>query len=99
MKKIFVCHPFARDPGKSFRRVSEICLRLASEGIFPIAPQIYLPQFLDESNQRNLALRLCRELVRISDEIRVYGDPTEGMRMEIAEARRLGIPIVEGEPE
>jgi hypothetical protein len=27
--------------------------------------------------------------------VRVYGEPTEGMRLEIAEARRLGMLVTE----
>jgi len=32
--------------------------------------------------------------VALSDEVYAYGEPTEGMRLEIAEAERLGIPVV-----
>ena len=96
MKRVFVCHPFAGDPEGNSQRVAEICSRLAADNFLPVAPQLYLPWFLNEPTQRDLALRLCLELVRISDEIRVYGIPTAGMHLEIAEAYRLGIPIVEG---
>ena len=99
MKIAFVCHPFSGAPAGNHRRVVEICSRLAVQGVLPIAPQIYIPQFVDESTQRELALRLCRELVRISGEVKVYGVPTAGMRREIAEAQRLGIPVVEGKIE
>ena len=92
MKKVFVCHPFAGDPEGNVRKVREICSQLAVEDFLPLAPQIYLLQFLDEATQRDLALRLCLELVRISDQVRVYGEPTEGMRLEIAEAKRLASP-------
>ena len=67
------------------------------EGYLPIAPQIYLPEFIDEATERDLALKLCLALVTLSGEVRVYGKPTEGMRLEIAEAHRLGIPVVNGE--
>lgn len=33
-------------------------------------------------------------LLRISDQVRVYAEPTEGMCLEIAEAERLGITIM-----
>ncbi len=99
MKKVFVCHPFAGDPEGSVLKVRDICSQLAVEDFLPLAPQIYLLQFLDEATQRDLALRLCLELVRVSDEIRVFGEPTQGMRIEIAQANRLGIPIVEGKIE
>jgi hypothetical protein len=39
------------------------------------------------------------KLIALSDEVMTYGVPTEGMRLEIAEARRLGIPVVAGDDE
>jgi hypothetical protein len=34
--------------------------------------------------------------VVLSDAVHVYGEPTDGMRLEIDEARRLGIQITAG---
>ena len=66
-------------------------------GHLPLAPQIYLPAFIDDSKERELALELCLKFVAMSDEVRVFGEPSEGMLLEIAEAERLGIPVVRGE--
>lgn len=63
----------------------------------PLAPQLFLPQFVDEESERDLALSLCLRLVSRADELWAFGDPTEGMRLEIAEAERLGIPMVRRE--
>jgi hypothetical protein len=62
----------------------------------PIAPHLILPAYIDESTERELALDHCLRLVAVADEVLVFGSPTEGMRLEIAEARRLGIPVVKG---
>jgi hypothetical protein len=94
MKVVFVCHPFAADPDSNQGQVARVARGVALEGHLPLAPQIYLPQFLDEATERDLALRLCLRLVALSDEVRAYGEPTAGMRVEIAEAARLGIPII-----
>jgi len=72
-----------------------IVRQLALEDHLPIAPQIYLSAFIEESTERQLALGLCFQLVALADEVRVYGEPTEGMLCEITEAHRLGIPVVE----
>ena len=93
--RIFVSHQYSNDPHKSSLRVQAVARELVRENHLPLAPQIYLPQFIDESKERELALKLCLELVALSDEVRVYGKPTEGMRLEIAEAHRLGIPVIE----
>jgi hypothetical protein len=94
---VFVSHSFAFDPAANGRRVTRICRTLTLAGHLPLAPQIYLPQFISEATERDLALRLCLRLVALADEVRVYGEPSAGMIEEIAEAERLGIPVVLGE--
>jgi hypothetical protein len=92
----FISHPFSSDPIGNGTAVKRIARQIVSEGRIPLAPQIYLPQFIDEATARDLALKVCLELVALSDEVRVYGESSEGMRLEIAEAHRLGIPVVDG---
>lgn len=94
---IYIAHAYAHDPVGSAACVRAICRRLVVEGHLPIAPQLYLPAFLDETTERNLALQFCLRLVALADEVRVYGEPTAGMRLEIDEARRLEIPVLDGE--
>jgi hypothetical protein len=96
VQTVFVSHPYSSDPIGNGTTVKEIARRIASDGRFPLAPQIYLPRFVDEATERDLALKLCLELVALSDEVRVYGEPSAGMRLEIAEAHRLGIPVIDG---
>ena len=40
-------------------------------------------------------MKLCLEIVSLSCEVRVYGEPMPGMLLEIAEASRLRVPVVE----
>ena len=97
MSVVFISHAFTSDPERSARNVAGIAREIVRSGHLPIAPQIYLPQFIDETAERDLALRLCLRLVRLSDEVRVFGSISEGMRLEIADARRLGIPVLAGD--
>ena len=93
-RRIYVCHPFAGDPDRNADRVRTICRALTESGFVPLAPHLYLPQFLDEATERETALRLCLELVASCDEVRVYGGPiSAGMRQEIARAEALGVPV------
>ena len=93
MKIIYICHKFRGDPAGNAERVRRICAALKRDSV-PLAPQLMLPAFIDESTERELAIAHCLRLVAVADEVRVYGEPTEGMLLEIAEARRFGIPIV-----
>ena len=93
-KVIYVCHPYRSDPKANQVQVARICRHLVRSGHLPLAPQVYLPAFLDEATERAQAIQLCLRLVGLVEEVRVYGKPSEGMRLEIAEAGRLGLPIV-----
>ncbi len=99
---VYICHPYQADPDVNAQRVRGLCGRLVHEGYLPLASQLFLPQFLDEPTERDLALRCCLRMVALADELYVYGEPTEGMKLEIAEANPLGIPVInctkEGKP-
>jgi len=93
LRRVYVCHPFSADPDDNACKVRSICRSLIEGGGLPIAPQIYLPLFVDERTERELALSLCLELVAVCDELWVYGPVTNGMRREIRRAEALGIPV------
>ena len=94
LRRVYVCHPFGSDPEGNARAVRLICRALVESGCLPIAPHIYLPAFVDEATERDLAVALCLELVAVCDEVRVYGRTvTGGMRREIDRAEALGIPV------
>ena len=99
MAIIYISHPYSSNPQRSRAEVTFLAHRLALSGHLPLAPQIYFPEFLEEKNERDLVLRLCLKLVALTDELHVYGFLSEGVRLEIAEAHRLGIPVVEGKIE
>ena len=90
---VYICHPYRSDPAGHRMAIRAICRHLTNVNQLPIAPQLYLPQFLDESTERDIAIRFCLLLLAFCDEVRVYGTPSEGMKLEIAEAERLGIPV------
>ena len=91
---VYVCHPFAGDVEANTGRVKVICRVLVECGLLPIAPQLYLPQFIDEAAHRDRALQLCLGLLEVCHEVRVYGGRiTSGMRQEIEHAEVLGIPV------
>lgn len=93
-RRVYVCHPYRNAPAENVERVAEICRALSASGYLPIAPQLYLPQFMDEATEREAALAHCLELLDASDEMRVYGGSiTEGMRLELRRAKARGIPV------
>lgn len=94
---MYISHAFSSNPVGNRDAVARIARGLVYAGHLPLAPQLLFPQFLDETTERDLALQLCLRLVALADEVRVYGDVTAGMRLEIDEAHGLGIPVVPGQ--
>ncbi len=92
---VFVSHPFSSDPPRNQSLVAQIARSLVMQGHVPLCPQIYLPAFIDEDAERDVAVKICLRLLALADEVWVYGGSTVGMKLEIAEARRLGIPVVQ----
>lgn len=81
---IYVCHAYSKNPAKNVAAIKRICEELVSEGDLPIAPQLYLPQFMNDATQRDLAMQMCLELLAKCDMMIVYGtELTEGMLQEV----------------
>lgn len=92
--KVYIAHPFSADVPGNTERVRQICRGVLAEGHVPIAPQLYLPAFVDEATERELALCLCEQLVAVCDAVWIFGaELTAGMQREIAAAYRRGIPV------
>ena len=93
--KVYIAHPYAGDVAANVERVRGICRTVVADGHLPIAPQLYLPAFIDEAINRELALRFCLELVGCCDALWLYGTRiSTGMEREISTAQALGIPVV-----
>jgi hypothetical protein len=95
MLRVYVCHrSSSSDRLASLMSMRRICRELVHEGVLPICPQLYLGNFVDEDIERDIALRLCQEMLKGCDEVRIYGrELTAGMRIEISFAEALGLPV------
>lgn len=93
--RVYVAHPYSDDPVGNVRRVRAICRAVVDEGHVPIAPHLFLPAFVDEATERDLALRICTEFVTCCDALWFYGTRiSPGMEREISAAQAHGIPVV-----
>lgn len=100
-KTVFICSPFKpTGPDKAAELESNIALaRRASkkavlDGFVPICPHLFFPQFLNETNERELGIKAGMVLLEYSDELWVVGNRiSEGMSREIAKAGEMGIPV------
>lgn len=94
MKKIvYICSPFSMDRENMTNYARMICRAAADNGVVPYAPHLLFPQFMDDDfpRDRERALTMCFEMIRVVDELWAFGHIiTNGMREEIEEAQRLG---------
>ncbi|MBC2723229.1 DUF4406 domain-containing protein [Desulfosporosinus sp.] len=96
MKLIFVCSPYRDDVEANTAKAIRYCYFAYNKKVVPYAPHLHNTQFLDEDDreERLAGIELGLEVMKRSDELWVFGSKlTEGMKVEIEAARRLGIPI------
>lgn len=100
MKKVYICSPCRGDYENNIQRAKEYSRAAAMQGCIPVTPHIYLAQFMDDNapGERELALRMGRELVLLCAELWAFGldHPSAGMAAEIEVAKQAGIPVVNG---
>ena len=91
---VYVCSPYAGDVEANTARARRYCRYVTNQGGIPLAPHLYLPQFLDEKTERDLALFMDIALLSKCAELWVFGDVTsDGMQKEIEYARHKRKPV------
>lgn len=86
----YICSPYRDNPHVNVMRAWQYCKFSVSRGRIPLAPHLYFPQFLSEVDEREKAMDMNFELLRLCGEVWVFGEKiTEGMETEIAHAGRL----------
>lgn len=95
LRRVFVCSPFRGDVARNVEVARAVCRQVLREGDAPFAPHLLYPDFLDDdvSEERALGIGAGLAWLAVADEVLVVGEPTAGMRAEIAAAETLGVPI------
>lgn len=96
-RRVYVASPYAGDTVKNTEAAIGYCRRVIDEGYMPIASHIlYAASGMlrdDDPTERDLGLMFGLALLKLCDEVWVFGDPSPGMRQEIDEAKRLKKPV------
>ena len=93
---VYICSPLAGDIEGNQERAKRYCRFAVAQGYLPLAPHLYFPQFMDDSDtkERNLALFLDIVLLSKCAELWVFGSAvSKGMSIEIERAKRKAQPI------
>lgn len=95
MKRVFVCSPYRGAVAANVALAREACREVLRAGDAPFAPHLLYPDVLDDADPRERALGIGAGIawLAMADEVLVVGDPTDGMRQEIAAAETLGLPV------
>lgn len=86
-KLVYVCSPLKGNIEENINKAKGYCKEVIEKGFIPIAPHIYFTQFLNDlkEEERKMGIECGMELLKLCDELWVYGDYTksEGMTAEI----------------
>ncbi len=90
-RKIYVASKYAGNVDANVAAAIGYCRRVIDEGYMPVASHLLYPQILNDSDskERDLGLLFGLALLRMCDEVWVFGTVSPGVAQEIEEAKRL----------
>ena len=94
-RKVYVASPYAGDTESNVKAAVSYCRQVIRAGYMPVASHLMYPQILDDSDpaQRELGLLFGLALLKLCDEVWVFGPVSPGMEQEVREAGHLHIPV------
>lgn len=104
MKIAYIAHPISGDIEGNLEKIRQIGreINLNEPDVVPFAPYWFDCHCLDDNDpaERERGIKNDHHLLRIVDEVRLYGDRiSKGMGEEIFLAFDLGIPVIPMTPE
>lgn len=93
---VYICSPLSGEVKKNQENARRYCRFAVDTGYIPIAPHLFFPQFMSDTNpkERDLALFMDIALLSKCAELWVFGKTvSEGMRLEIEKAKQKKQPI------
>lgn len=90
-RKVYVVSKYAGDVETNTAAAVVYCRRVIDAGYMPIASHLLYPQILNDNDpaERNMGLMFGLALLKLCDEVWVFGSVSSGMAQEIEEAKRL----------
>lgn len=92
----YICSPLRGNVEENIRKANEYSRQAALQGDCPVAPHCLFTQYLNDGipEERRLGVNMGLDLLSRCNKLLVCGDTiTEGMKEEISEAFKLGIPV------
>lgn len=93
---VYICSPLSGDVEGNQIKARRYCRFAVARNYIPIAPHLFFPQFMDDTDSRERDLALFMDLVLLAKcaELWVFGDQiSSGMAIEIEKAKQKGQTI------
>lgn len=90
---IYICSKYSGDIERNTEMACRYSRLAFDIGCVPITPHLLFPQFLSEETERDQALAADLRLLSVCQELWVCGEISSGMKLEIEEAERIGLPV------
>lgn len=91
---VYICSPYSGNIKRNTANARRYCRFAVDSGCIPIAPHLFLPQFMSEETEREDAMFMNFVFLSKCREIWVFGDKiTAGMADEIEKAKQRKIPV------
>ena len=90
---VYVASALSGDIDGNVEKTKRYSAFVAEQGACPLNPILNLHGVISEETGRDMAMAIDISLLRRCDGLWAFGEPTAGMRMEIEEAKRTGLPI------
>ncbi len=92
--RTYICHPYSFGVEENVSTVTTMARAILSRGDAPVAPHLYLPQFLTEATERREAVWMCKRLMDAATVMYVSRVRlTPGMEEDLEYAASIGLPI------
>ncbi len=90
-RKVYVASKYKGDTENNVKAAIGYAHIVIEKGYMPVVSHLMYPQILNDNDpeERKLGLAFSLALLRMCDEVWVFGDVSSGMALEIKEARRL----------
>ena len=95
-RRVYICSPLKGNIERNMARAKIYCRFAFEKGYVAIAPHLYYPQFLDDTNkdERAAGMRYGLDAMWQARQLWVFGKIiSDGMRAEIELAEELKIPV------
>jgi hypothetical protein len=90
---IYICSKYSGDIEQNTEMARRYSRLAFDRGFVPITPHLLFPQFLSEETEREKALAADLRILSVCQELWVCGEVSSGMKLEIEEAGRSGLPV------